>query len=151
MPSQNFLTRFQSSFFRSFSFVQRIDMFGAALPTFNIAGKTQVNTHFGGCTSLLILYVTFLFTTLKFQQMLDRKRPSIVTNVDENAFTDGQEYNTRDQNFMIAVGANNYITGEKNDPRYVKWVASLSKQTEEELIEENYELHPCTAEELDNF
>ena len=55
--------------------------------------------------------------------MIERKRPSIVTNIDENAFTDGEEYNTRDENFMIAVGAKNSGTGEKDDPRYVKWVA----------------------------
>ena len=61
--------------------------------------------------------------------MIERKRPSIITNIDENAFIDGEEYNTQDENFMIAVGASNYITGKKDDPRYVKWVATLMKET----------------------
>ena len=61
--------------------------------------------------SLLVFLITFLYTTLKFEEMIARKRPTIVTNVDENAFTDGEQYNTRDGNFMIAVGTRNYLTG----------------------------------------
>ena len=41
-------------------------MFGAALPTFNIGGKTKTSSHFGGCVSLLVMLLTFLFSTLKF-------------------------------------------------------------------------------------
>ena len=126
-------------------------MFGAALPTFNIGGKKEISTHFGGCMSLLLIILTFLYSTLKLEELIERKRPSIVTNIDENALIDGDEYNTREENFMIAVGAKNYLSGSKDDPRYVKWVASLTKESESgpELV--NYEMHPCSVEELEKF
>ena len=126
-------------------------MFGAALPTFNIGGKNEIGTHFGGCMSLLIIVLTFLYSTLKLQEMIERKKPSIITNVDENAFIDGEEYNTREENFMIAVGARNYISGQKDDARFVKWVAMLTKGSESGPVLENHELHPCSVEELEKF
>ena len=43
--------------------------------------------------------------------MIERKRPSIITNIDENAFIDGGKYNTRDENFLIAVGVKKFLTG----------------------------------------
>ena len=55
--------------------------------------------------------------------MIERKRPSIVTNIDENALIYGEEYDMREENFMIAVGADNFGQGKKDDPRFVKWVA----------------------------
>ena len=61
--------------------------------------------------SLLVLILTFLYSTLKLEELIERKRPSIVTNIDENALVDGEEFNTREENFMIAVGAKNYLSG----------------------------------------
>ena len=74
-----------------------------------------------------------------------------MTNVDENAFTGSEEYNTRDQNFMIAVGANNFFNGERDDPRYSKWVAELVTKIDGELEYEIWEMHPCSVQELESF
>lgn len=127
-------------------------MFGVAVPTLNIAGEDRIRTHYGGCLSMLIFYVTFLFATLKLQIMFERKRPIIVTNVDQTAFVDGQEYKTdEEENFNFAVGVSNFMSGVKDDPRYFKWVASHYMQRKEETVRMNYELHPCTAEDLKNF
>ena len=49
-----------------------LDMFGAPLPAFNMQGEDTVRTHCGGCISLAIMYVTFLFATLKLQQLQNR-------------------------------------------------------------------------------
>ena len=74
--------------------MKQLDMFGAQLPALNIAGEGRVTTLFGGCMSLLIFYVTFLFASLKLSVMLERKQPSIVTNIDKTAFTEGETINT---------------------------------------------------------
>ena len=51
---------------QTFNFMKRLDMFGARLPSLNIAGEGRIRTHFGGVVTLLIFYVTFLFACLKF-------------------------------------------------------------------------------------
>ena len=55
--------------------------------------------------------------------MLIRKNPSINTN--ETALEAGQTYDTAQDEFMIAVAAENYLTGVGiSDPRYVRWVTA---------------------------
>ena len=63
-----------------------LDMFGTPLPSFNIQGEDQVRTHCGGCVSLLIMYVTFLFATLKLQHLLSKHNPSVNDFVDTDAY-----------------------------------------------------------------
>lgn len=83
--------------------------------------------------------------------MIERKNPTIVTNVDEAAITGGEIYNTAKPDFMMAVGANNFYTGDKNDMRYFKWILDYSVFSAEGSKQYNYELHPCTEEDLDKF
>ena len=83
--------------------------------------------------------------------MIERKNPTIVTNVDEAAITGGEIYNTAKPDFMMAVGANNFYTGDKNDMRYFKWILDYSVFSAEGSKQYYYELHPCTEEDLDKF
>ena len=49
----------------NFAFVKKVDMFDAALPSFNLNGKSRVGTLFGGLITLAMLYLTFLFGCIK--------------------------------------------------------------------------------------
>ena len=66
-----------------------LDMFGSPLPSFNIKGEDTVRTHFGGCVSFIIMFVAFLFATLKLQHLLSRHNPSVNYFVERDAY-DGE-------------------------------------------------------------
>ena len=73
-----------------------LDMFGAPLPAFNLNGKEKVRTYGGGCMSLSIIYVTFLYATLKLQHLLSKHNPSVNTflvrdALDENEIWSGED------------------------------------------------------------
>ena len=53
------------------------DFYGAPLPSFNIKGEDSIKSNCGGCVSLVIMYVTFIFAILKLQHLLDRHNPII--------------------------------------------------------------------------
>ena len=53
-------------------------------------------------------------TMLKTQHLVECKNPIIVTNVDEKAFIEGQVYSTSKPSFVMADGANNFYTGDKD-------------------------------------
>ena len=69
-----------------------LDMLGAEAPKFNIGGKDSVRTYTGGLVSLLILSATFLFAMLKWQKMLLRNNPEIVSFTDDIAISSDDYY-----------------------------------------------------------
>ena len=73
-----------------------LDMFGAPLPTFNLKGEEKVRTHCGGCTSLIIIYVTFLFATLKLQHLLSKHNPTVNTFVQRDALDENEIWSGED-------------------------------------------------------
>lgn len=48
------------------NFLERIDLFGADLPVFNLKGQKQVLTKTGGCLSLMVMIVWLTYGALKF-------------------------------------------------------------------------------------
>lgn len=114
------------------SMLLTLDMFGAGIPAFNVMGKDQVRTHCGGCLSLVILSVTFLFATLKLQHLLSRHNPSVNTFVEKDAFDDSDIWlGTDNEDFMLAVTVVDYATGEvKDDPKFVKWYGQYINVTD---------------------
>ena len=57
---------------------KRIDLFGAAIPQFNLQGKDEVRTATGGFFSLLVIITSLMFAILKLEHLLSRKSPNIV-------------------------------------------------------------------------
>ena len=55
--------------------LQRLDFFGTPTPNFNLNGKSKINTTLGGCLSLVIVYITFLYSLIKFQHLVERHNP----------------------------------------------------------------------------
>ena len=51
---------------RNFDFLKNLDIFSEPVPTFNISGKTSVQTWVGTWTSIIIFMMTFAFGLLKF-------------------------------------------------------------------------------------
>ena len=79
-----------------------------------------------------------------------RKCPIINTNtssLDKNVM-----YETKQDEFMMAIAAENYDTGAAiNDPRYVKWIAYFKITINGETKKSLYPMHQCTDVEFSRF
>ena len=62
--------------------LKKIDFFAAQVPSFNIGGKNKVQTWFGSCASIIILFMTLTFGLLKLEKLYHRKNPQITTNTE---------------------------------------------------------------------
>lgn len=72
--------------------------------------------------SLSIIYVTFLYATLKLQHLLSKHNPSVNTFLVRDALNENEIWSGEDQDFQLALTIVNFATGEvKNDPKFVKW------------------------------
>ena len=67
------------------SMFQSMDMFMSPVPGFNINGRSHVKTMTGGITSFLIIYITFLYATLKFTHLISKHNPSVNSYLRQNA------------------------------------------------------------------
>ena len=103
-----------------------MDSFGGAVPQFNIEGKTEINTFFGGVMSVLIITVTLMYAGIKGIELFEKKNPSVsdLTVPDGMQTADYVDFESFD--FMIAFGFTKAGFGNSvllDDPRYVKVVA----------------------------
>jgi len=55
----------------------KLDLFGASLPGFSLAGEEKVRTHIGGLVSFVIAYTTLLFGLLKLNHLLTKHNPQV--------------------------------------------------------------------------
>ena len=130
------------------------DMFPAPIPQFNSRGKDAIKTYWGGLISLIINYLFFLFSMIKFEHLVTRHNPSIVEYLETDALDAMDEYNPgEDEGFMIAVGLVRFETGEPlNDPRYLKWVnMHYSVEGGVYIPLQTTSMHPCTEEDYKRF
>ena len=58
-------------------FVKNLDVFSNSLPSFNIDGKTKVNTWMGAVCSIIIFILTSAFGLLKLQHLVTRRNPAM--------------------------------------------------------------------------
>ena len=86
--------------FRMPEIVKSLDIFSRPLPSFNIGGKTSVQTSCGACVSIIIFMLTFAFALLKMQNLLNRKNPFLAQNT---ALLDvGESYSLDEDEFQMA-------------------------------------------------
>ena len=57
--------------------LKTIDMFGRLYPGFNLRGEQKVKTSCGGITSLVVLYLVFMFAILKLTHLITYHQPDI--------------------------------------------------------------------------
>ena len=58
--------------------IKSFDLFGEQVPGFNLNGKTKIQTFGGAMISMIIFALTLTFSLLKFEQLINRKNPSII-------------------------------------------------------------------------
>ena len=129
-----------------------LDMFGAPLPSFNLKGKEKVRTYGGGCMSLSIIYVTFLYATLKLQHLLSKHNPSVNTFLVRDALSENEIWSGEDQDFQLALTIVNFATGEvKNDPKFVKWYGEFIDLSNGNKTLSEIPMHECTEKDFAKF
>ena len=127
----------------TFDFLKNIDNFSEALPSFNINGRSDVKTFFGGIMSLSIIMVTIAFGVMKMQHLVERKNPQINTN--DAPLEDGTTYHTGNEDFMWAFAAERYDNFEGlSDPRYIKWVTAYWIYKDNVWDIKWFPMHQCT-------
>ena len=68
------------------SVLQRFDIFGQTLPTFNIDGKEKVNTIIGGFFTVIIFTIVLLYGITKFIHLESKNNPNVGSFTKEAAF-----------------------------------------------------------------
>ena len=132
--------------------LHKLDFFGTPIPSFNLNGKSNINTALGGCLSLSILYITFQYSMIKLLHLFKRHNPLINTYEESNALA-GEYFYPSDEGFVIAVGLEEYTTKEpKNDPRYVKWIANYIVYEDSKISEfRTVAMNVCSDEDYEKF
>ena len=131
--------------------VKNLDIFGAEVPGLNLRGQTKVKTFAGAFVSLAIMGITVMFALLKLQFMLMRKQPEVNEFVEPEFFSPSDSYKLHEEDFMMAISMENYLKGERMDPRYIQFVATLISKNEESFLERYVPMKPCTDEQFDKF
>ena len=150
MPKNTTVER--KHFFGMPGMLKTLDLFGAQVPAFNVRGRNTVSTHCGGCMSLAIMYITFVFATLKLQHLISHHNPSVNDYVEKNAFDHTVEYSPKEKKFKLALRVQNYLTGEMmNDTSFVKWFAEYMVSIDGNRTSYPIDMHLCTDEDYESF
>ena len=130
--------------------MKRFDLFGAQLPTYNVKGKTEVRTTTGSICSILIIGLVIAYSILKLENMLTKKNPVLRTR--KSPVGSDARYDVRDSDFMVAFAVEHWLSGWKDDLRYIQWVVNeivYIDNVEAKFL--FHSTHRCTDEEFARF
>ena len=132
--------------------LQRIDIFGKEVPSFNLNGQKKIKTQCGGFMSFVIPVVVLLFAAMKFQDLWERNNPQVSQISRRNFFSEDEKFETRKQNLKMAFTIENYLDNKiRNDTSYIKIFARIAGQKKGEPYGHEIRTHRCTEDELSEF
>ena len=82
--------------------IKKIDLFGEALPQFNLKGENQIRTCCGGFVSIIMVTATLLFGLLKIKHLLSRQNPAVTSFIDEGALSSEDKFDFGENDYMLA-------------------------------------------------
>ena len=108
--------------------VEKLDIFPASMPSFNVHGKSNVQTFLGACITFMIVSLVIIYAILKLQHLQQKKNPSvtIINSSDLSDFNPDFVLTTA-SNFQMAIGIENLDTGYKNDDKFFNMVAKTAE------------------------
>ena len=134
------------------SIVKNIDSFGQKIPSFNLKGKTRVNTFFGGIITVAVLTLTLSYAILKAIHLVARKNPTINNYMIQSHFDALETVNLNEIGFKVAFSFRNLFTAELiDDSRYVKWIVRKNGYRNGTAFEELLPYHKCTDADYAGF
>ena len=128
--------------------LEHIDAFGEDLPTFNIRGNDKITSTAGGVVTILIAFVVFAFTLVKFTHFMERHNPNMSSYSKQIEI--GDSLNFGQANTRIAFAIEDYYDPIelKDDDRYVRWVVRMFGKKDDVTYHELLPFHRCTEEDF---
>ena len=104
-----------------------MDKFGQVIPSFNLKGKTHINTYMGGLLTAMILTITLAYAIQTFGELIMGSDPQIYENFKAEYYGSHHGFNISDSNqrFAVSVYQPNKSKDKDIDPRYVTLMAFL--------------------------
>lgn len=125
--------------------LEKIDIFGAPLPAFNIKGTTVVHTVSGGLTTFLIIVVMLAYASIKTIQLFSKHHNNVVQITEKNFFDYHDRLDLNEIGFRLAFSVEGYHSRErKDDPRYVKYFVRIFGVNQDREYEKVLGFHECT-------
>ena len=102
--------------------------------------------------SVVIMVLTAGFAIIKLHDMLIRKKPNVISNIEIDALGESEKFNLRANDFILAITLDNWRTGSKVDKRYLNFVAMyqgyVDGRPDSDIF---FPLEPCTDDEFAGF
>lgn len=137
--------------------MEKLDMFGQKIPSFNLKGKDTVYTMAGSLMSLAIMIVLLLFASIKFIHLSERYNPNVSQLLVKNFFSETDQLVLKDEDFRLAFTLEDYFKPEmKIDVRYVKIIVrstgtKTGKDGKSVAINRKIPYRKCDEEDYDEF
>ena len=117
---------------------------------FNLKGKNMIRTFEGAIISLVIFALTLSFSLLKFEQLINRKNPSI--NIKQSALDELAKLKIENDNHMMAFALEDFWSLTPiYDPNWLRLYAVRLTMLDGVWTEEYYPMQPCSASEFSKF
>ena len=106
-----------------------LDMFGAPLPNLNINGETKVKTFLGAIVSIIVITITFAYSLLKLEMLIQRKNPSLTTNVEYfDSFEEPIDMLAEADSMMMAFAVLKRNWDSIYDPKFFRFAFELKTE-----------------------
>ena len=94
-----------------------------------------------------------MYGGLKFSHVVDKHNPNMNSFFQENYYASKEGIDLLEQNIKLAITIEDTygVKQQKNDPRYVKWLAWFEGIFEGKVFRRLKTLHKCTDEDYDSF
>lgn len=113
--------------YRFSNLLRQADIFGTRVPSFNLNGKKDVNTIFGGVLTSLILIVGIIFSSYKLEKLVTKHNPQFSTIPIEQYFSSGDRFYFNEHNFKVAISIEGKFDGKtRHDSRYGTCIAFIN-------------------------
>ena len=135
------------------SLLEKIDIFGRPLPTFNLNSNTEVNTVTGGLVTFAIIITVLCYGSLKYFHLLTKHNANVTSVLDTDVFDFNDKINLNEIGFRFAFSVRG-VSGKKDlkdDPRHVKYIVRMDGFKGGEKFDRIIPYHLCTDEDWDKF
>ena len=132
--------------------MERLDIFGASLPMFNIKGETHVYTKTGGVLSLFVLMTWLSYGIVKLAQLYKKHNPFISEIKEKNFYDADEKLDLNAIKFKQAFTFEGFQDREiKDDPRYVKFISRMYGFKDGVEFQKMIPIHKCKEEDWQEF
>ena len=83
--------------------MQRFDIFGKSVPSFNLGGDSYIKSAYGGTMTVFIFLIMITYASVKLQQLISKHNPNI-SEYTQHDFYDQNDFISFDEaDFKLAV------------------------------------------------